>query len=62
MEAGAGDRKGRTMSDEKGATRHKGADLYVHYCERPECKEWGSSAMEVPCEARAAGAQQKPSC
>ena len=30
------------MSDEQGAVRQKDFSVYVHYCEHPGCKKWGS--------------------
>ncbi|RVK60626.1 hypothetical protein CN155_05050 [Sinorhizobium meliloti] len=30
------------MSDELGAKPHYEAGPYVHYCEHPGCKKWGS--------------------
>ncbi|GCA49439.1 hypothetical protein KGO5_01885 [Sinorhizobium sp. KGO-5] len=30
------------MSDEQGAVRQKDSSVYVHYCEHPGCKKWGS--------------------
>lgn len=35
------------MSDELGAKPHYEAGPYVHYCEHPGCKKWGSFGFAV---------------
>ncbi|MDE3771489.1 hypothetical protein I7G86_07740 [Sinorhizobium meliloti] len=35
------------MSDELGAKPHYEAGPYVHYCEHPDCKKWGSFGFAV---------------
>jgi hypothetical protein len=35
------------MSDELGAKPHYEAGPYVHYCEHPGCKKWGSFGFGV---------------
>ncbi|MDW9416440.1 hypothetical protein [Sinorhizobium meliloti] len=35
------------MSDELGAKPHYEAGPYVHYCEHPGCRKWGSFGFTV---------------
>lgn len=38
---------GFLVSDELGAKPHYEAGPYVHYCEHPGCKKWGSFGFAV---------------